>query len=873
MALCFAKELGDVAATSTVTRDPNGRYLIVQCTIHGRETVIVSAHSDNHSDTEQADFYGRLQRSLPAHKVGVDYFFLLDANNAPDWSLDQRNLSVGPAVSKQDRPLGIETMTTLFDAYHVVDSFRCLQPYAFESTRDNRIDGKLTCQKRLDRVYVSRHMLRPTGTPAVRSTRHLWPEEVDFSALRQLGSESKWSDHATVACSVRYTNVPRAEGRWSMPLHILNELRPVEIMREQAEAANSAGGNAVDNLTSLMTRASSYVKDRVEKGTRSHRKRKQQLIGRIRTANRLLGTHTEGELDAVSDPVERQRRRDEAESQRTDADRALVELQRSEQERWARDRAYEQYTQEGTCSRAFFEDMRDARVYSHIEKLRGRGNTYTEMKDLLTEAKRYFGAPGSIFNLQRTLDAEDIRCRGILFDALRADNRVIPEHLRDKLRVEALFDVWNVQYAIEEMASSKTAGDDGIPADWFKVVGKRVKSPAEEEGEMQDEPSPLADLMSRAFKQIHADAKAPACMRNAVVSLLYKDKGYRYDLKNYRPIAVANAIGKILEKAMVISMRPLLDYIVSPEQKAFQTRKYIAENTQLVQDVIAHCDNEKQDGMLVFCDQDSAYPRVEWEFMTLTMRTMGVHEDFIKLVNIMYQDSTLQIKVNGHVGEAFSPTNSVAQGSPLSPLLYLLVIQSFVSLLNVSSQLEEQHGPLGRIHGITVPGIGGDELNTQQLRVLAFADDIVCFLRDEDELPAFRQLLRVYERGAGAQNSWPKTHGMRVGALRDSQHLPTGWVEGRDINTSAATVRYLGIFLGASERVAKEWEKKVTAKMQQRYDRWVSRGAPTTRRGRNIVIRNHVNSLAWYLIQAQTPPQLTKMMDEWWRFDSVSRLF
>ena len=37
----------------------------------------------------------------------------------------------------------------------------------------------------------------------------------------------------------------------------------------------------------------------------------------------------------------------------------------------------------------------------------------------------------------------------------------------------------------------------------------------------------------------------PACMRNAVVLLLYKDKGYRYDLKNYRRIAVANAVGTI----------------------------------------------------------------------------------------------------------------------------------------------------------------------------------------------------------------------------------------------------------------------------------------------------------------------------------------
>ena len=113
---------------------------------------------------------------------------------------------------------------------------------------------------------------------------------------------------------------------------------------------------------------------------------------------------------------------------------------------------------------------------------------------------------------------------------------------------------------------------------------------------------------------------------------------------------------------MVISMKPLLTYIVSPEQKAFQARKYIAENTQLVQDVIAHCDNEDSEGLLVFCDQDNAYPRVEWDFMEMTMRHMHIHEDFIRMVRIMYQDSTLQIKINTHVGEKFHPTNSVAQG-------------------------------------------------------------------------------------------------------------------------------------------------------------------------------------------------------------------
>ena len=87
----------------------------------------------------------------------------------------------------------------------------------------------------------------------------------------------------------------------------------------------------------------------------------------------------------------------------------------------------------------------------------------------LKEACRHFGAPGSIFNLQRVRDGEDEQCRGVLLDALEQDNRMVPERLREQLDVKHLFDEWTVQYAVEEMASNKAAGDDGIPADWYKT--------------------------------------------------------------------------------------------------------------------------------------------------------------------------------------------------------------------------------------------------------------------------------------------------------------------------------------------------------------------------------------------------------------------
>ena len=69
-------------------------------------------------------------------------------------------------------------------------------------------------------------------------------------------------------------------------------------------------------------------------------------------------------------------------------------------------------------------------------------------------------------------------------------------------------------------------------------------------------------------------------------------------------------------------------------------------------------------------------------------------------------------------------------------------------------------------------------------------------------MPRFRELLKIYEQGSGAKNSWEKTFALRLGALRLSNALPSGWIEGRDINFIGAAQRYLGIFLGAPVAVA-----------------------------------------------------------------------
>ncbi len=94
----------------------------------------------------------------------------------------------------------------------------------------------------------------------------------------------------------------------------------------------------------------------------------------------------------------------------------------------------------------------------------------------------------------------------------------------------------------------------------------------------------------------------------------------------------------------------MLPHLISPEQKAFQPHKNILDNTSLVQDVIAYCNENSISGIILFCDQDNAYPRVKCDFMSMAVSKMGIHVDFIRMIDIMYKDATLKIKVNSHVG-------------------------------------------------------------------------------------------------------------------------------------------------------------------------------------------------------------------------------
>ena len=123
---------------------------------------------------------------------------------------------------------------------------------------------------------------------------------------------------------------------------------------------------------------------------------------------------------------------------------------------------------------------------------------------------------------------------------------------------------------------------------------------------------------------------------------------------------------------MQLALTPVLQHVIGPSQLGFQQGKYIGEATALAQLVSAFCTRHNRPGLLLLHDGELAYDLVSWSWLQECLHHMGFPPSFRTLVRMLFTDISSKVKVNGHVGDAFEIANSVEQGCPLAPYLYII---------------------------------------------------------------------------------------------------------------------------------------------------------------------------------------------------------
>ena len=214
-----------------------------------------------------------------------------------------------------------------------------------------------------------------------------------------------------------------------------------------------------------------------------------------------------------------------------------------------------------------------------------------------------------------------------------------------------------VKKAISQMKAGKAPGPSGIVVEMIRAAGDTGASM-------------IRDLAVATIR----DGKLPSDWEKSFIVCLYKGKEDALDRGNYRGLKLTEQVMKVLRRIVdglirqVVSIddshfgfvpgRRITDaiFVVSQLQE-----KYLAANKRLY---------------MAFVYIEKAFDRVPRKIIWWALRKLGLEEWIVRLVQGICSNARSRVHVGEGYSEEFEVKVGVHQGSVLSPLLFIIVLEA-----------------------------------------------------------------------------------------------------------------------------------------------------------------------------------------------------
>ncbi len=172
---------------------------------------------------------------------------------------------------------------------------------------------------------------------------------------------------------------------------------------------------------------------------------------------------------------------------------------------------------------------------------------------------------------------------------------------------------------------------------------------------------------------------------------------------------------------------------------------------------------------LAFIDLAKAYDSVNREALWQVLRTYGVPERLISLLQDLHSGTQAVVRLGGRVGRNFSVTSGVRQGCVVALLLFnvfldFIVKEALRAFLDYGVDIEFWSW------GQLVYSLGFEPLSFTTIVVLLYADDMVLFSAYADKLVTMLRMVDFWVVQLAMHINAAKTKIMSVG--RGAHELP-----------------------------------------------------------------------------------------------------
>lgn len=610
--------------------DEEGRYIILEITIHDKKMLFVNVYGPNEDDPV---FFDNL-------KGKIDHFQNLPVIWGGDFNVVQNYLLDTLNINNKMNQKAQEKINDIKEDLDLSDPWRLKNPTESIFTWHNKRK-----QSRLDYFLISGTLLDNITEVKIKPGYR--------------------SDHSTVEIKLELNEQKKGPGTWKFNNSLLRDEFFVEEMRQCMK-------KTLDDYTEKRDLAKAIEERNYTINSQLlFEVLKMNIRGKTIAYSTYVKKQTnqhEKRLEEKMDKYFKIYSKNPTEQNATKYQEVQKELENLRQKKveGLMFRAKAKWQCEGERSTKFFLNLENKHYTEKtIKKLvTEQGREVTKVDEIMNEQVKFY--ENLYKNKNKTVDLEKEQ---LFFPTVENNDKRLTEidkqELENELTLRECFDT------LKNMKMNTSPGADGLTVEFYKFFWKELSIP-------------FIKSVNHAFYT----EKLSDFQRLGIITCLPKPGKSKEYIKNWRPISLLNIDYKIVSGTLANRMKGPLKYLISSSQNGFIKGRTISQCTRLVYDVIYEVRKRKLDGILLLIDYEKAFDMLRWDYLEKALKYFNFGGNFRKWVKILYTDIQSSTLNNGHLSSRFNIERGVRQGDPLSPYLFILATETLTLALRRNTDIK-----------------------------------------------------------------------------------------------------------------------------------------------------------------------------------------